>query len=209
MSDCIHYDAAVAIGKLLATRKALRKVTFQLDSVWGETWVTAIEPALSEDTLLKSVDLNVRGSLCDTAVCGVGKLLSNEALTSFSLNISGDAQELLTAAVSRGIAQQTSLKSLAFSVDANLSLSGLNALQNSLLENRSLSDLVLTLRGEIPDNWQSVVENLRSAKKGLVNCTFHPDPGSSVTCNQVRYFRPAVVERELETKQHFTVVLWG
>ena len=117
--------------------------------------------------------------------------------------------EFVTAVISREIAQQTALKSLAVSVDGNLCHSGVSALQNSLLENRSLSDLALTVRGEIPNNWQSVVENLRSVKKGSVICTFHPDPGSSVTCNQVVHFRPAMVERGLETKQHFTVVLWG
>ena len=202
-------NAAVVIGESLAAREKLRKVTFQLERVWGETWASAIEPALSADTLLKSVDLNVHGSMSDTAVHGLGKLLSNKALASFSLNISGNVQELVTAVISRGIAEQTALKSLAFSVDGNLSLSGMNALQNSLLENRSLSDLVLTLRGEIPDNWQSVVEKLRSVKKGSLNCTFDPDPGSSVTCNQVAHFRPGVVERGLETKQHLTVVLWG
>ena len=202
-------DAAVVIGESLAACQALSKVTFYVDRVWGETWASAIEPALSADTPLKSVDLQVRGSLSDTAVHGLGKLLSNKALASFSLNISGDVQEFVTAVISRGIAQQTALKSLAFSVDGNLSLSDVNALQNSLLENRSVSDLALTLRGEIPDNWQSVVENLRSVKKGSVICTFHPDPGRSITCNQVQHVRPAVVEKELETKQHFTVVLWG
>ena len=207
--DSILYDAAVAIGELLAGRKALRKVTFKLDRVWGETWASAIEPALSADTLLESVNLNVHGSLCDTSVRGLGKLLSNKALASFSLNISGDVQEFVAAVTSRGIVQKTALKSLAFIVDGNLSFPGVNALQNSLLENRSLSDLVLTLRGEIPDNWQSVVEKLRSVKKGSVNCTFHPDPGSSVTCDQVAHFSPAVVERGVETKQHFTVVIWG
>ena len=207
--DSIPCNAAVLIGELLAARRSLRKVTFQLDRVWGETWASAIEPALFADTPLNSVELQVRGSLSDTAVHGLGKLLSNKALASFSLNISGDVQEFVTAVISRGIAQQTALKSLAFSVDGNLSLSGVNALQNSLLENRSLSDLALTLRGEIPDNWQSVVENLRSVKKGSVICTFDPDPGSSVTCNQVVHFRPAVVESRLEAKQHFTVVLWG
>ena len=202
-------DAAVVISELLAARKKLRKVTFQLDRVWDETWVSAIEPALSADTPLNSVDLQVRGSLSHTAVHGLGKLLSNKALASFSLNISGDIQELVTAVISRGIAEQTALKSLAFSVDGNLSLFGVNALQNSLLENRSLSDLALTLRGEIPDKWQSVVEKLRLVKKRSVNCTFHPDPGSSVTCNQVAHFRPAVVENGLDTKQHLTVVVWG
>ena len=201
--------AAEVISKVLAARKKLRKVMFQLDRVWDETWASAIEPALMADTPLNSVELQVHGSLSDTAVHGLGKLLLNKALASFFLNISGDVQEFVTAAISRGIAQQTALKSLAFSVDGNLSLSGVNALQNSLLENRSLSDLVLNVRGEIPDNWQSVVENLRSVKKGSVNCTFHPDPGSSVTCNQVAHFRPAVVVRGLGTKQHLTVVLWG
>ena len=209
ISDSIPCNTAVLIGELLASRRSLRKVTFQLDRVWGETWARAIEPALFADTPVNSVDLQVRGSLSDTAVHGLGKLLSNKALASFSLNISGDVPEFVTAVISREIAQQTALKSLAVSVDGNLCHSGVSALQNSLLENRSLSDLALTVRGEIPNNWQSVVENLRSVKKGSVICTFHPDPGSSVTCNQVAHFRPAVVEKELETKQHFTVVLWG
>ena len=209
ISDSVPGNAAVLIGEILAARRSLRKVTFQLHRVWGENWTSAIEPALFADTPLKSVDLQVRGPLSDTAVHGLEKLLSNKALASFSLNISGDVQEFVAAVVSRGIAQQTALKALTFSVDGNLSLSGVNVLQRSLLENRSLSDLVLTLCGEIPDNWQSVVEKLCSVKKGSVNCTFHPDPGSSVTCNQVVRFHPAVVERGLETKQHFSVVFWG
>ena len=209
VSDSIHYDAVVAIGKLLAVRKALSKVTLQLDRVWGENWTSAIEPALSADTPLKSVDLQLRGSLSDIAVYGLGKLLLNKALSSFTLNIFGDMQEREAVAISRGITGQTAVKSLDLSVNGKLSLSCANVLQNSLLENRSLNDLVLIVRGEIPDNWQSVVENLRSVKKGSVSCTFHPDPGSSVTCDQVAHFCPAVVEKGLETKQHLTVVIWG
>ena len=209
VSDSIHYDAAVAIGESLAARKALSKVTLQLDRVWSENWTSAIEPALSADTPFKSVDLQVRGSLSDTAVYGLEKLFSNKALSSFSLNIFGDIQEREAAAISRGITRQTAVKSLDLSVNGKLSLSCANVLQNSLLENRSLNDLVLNVRGEIPDNWQSVVENLRSVKKGSVSCTFYPDPSSSVTCNQVAHFRPAEVEKGLETKQHLTVVIWG
>ena len=155
VDGCIPYDAAVVISELLGARKVLKKVKFQLD-------------------------LNIRGSLSDTAAHSLGKLLSDKALTSFSLNISGGV---------------------------NLSLSGANVLQTSLLENRSLNDLVLNVRGEIPDIWQSVVDVV--VKKGSVNCTFNPDPGSSVTCNQVAHFCPAVVEKGLETKQHLTVVIWG
>ena len=209
VSDSSHYDAVVAIGESLAARKALSKVTLQLDKVWGENWTSAIEPALSADTPLKSVDLQVRGSLSDTAVHGLGKLSSNKALASFSLNIFGDMQEREAAAISRGITGQTAVKSLDLSVNGKLSLSCANVLQNSLLENRSLNDLVLNVRGEIPDNWKSVVENLRSLKKESVSCTFHPDPGSSITCDQVAHFCPAVVEKGFETKQHLTVVIWG
>ena len=209
VNNSIPYDAAVAIGESLVACKALSKVTLELDRVWGENWASAIEPALSADTPLKSVDLQVRGSLSDTAVHGLGKLLSNKALASFSLNIFGDMQEREAAAISRGITGQTAVKALDLSVNGKLSLSCANVLQNSLLENRSLNDLVLIVRGEIPDNWQSVVENLRSVKKGSVSCNFHPDPGSSVTCDQVAHFCPAVVEKGLETKQHLTVVIWG
>ena len=152
LSDSIPYDVAVAIGESLAARKSLRKVTFQLDRVWGETWASAIEPALSADTLLESVDLNVRGSLSDTAVPGLEKLLSNKALSSFSLNIFGDMQEREAATISRGITRRTAVKSLHLSVNGRLSLSCANVLQNSLLENRSLNDLVLNVHGEIPDN---------------------------------------------------------
>ena len=207
--DSIPCDTAVVIGELLAARKALRKVTFQLDKVWSENWVSAIEPALSADTPLRSLDLQVRGSLSDAAAHGLGELLSNNALTSFSFNIFGDIQEWEAAAISRGIARQTAVRSLDLSVNGNLSLSCVNVLQSSLLENRSLNDLVLTVLGEVPENWQFLVENLRFVKKGSVNCAFHPDPGSSVTCKKVAHFCSAVVEKGLETNQHLTVVLWG
>ena len=202
-------DAAVVIGESLAACQALSKVTFYVDRVWGETWASAIEPALSADTPLTSVGLHVRGSLSDTVARGLGKLFSNKALASFHLNIFGEMHERETAAISRGIASQTAVKSLDLSVYGNLSLSCANFLESSLLENHSLNDLVLNARGEIPDNWYSVVENLRLMKRGSVNCTFHPDPSSIVTCNQVAHFRPAVVEKGLEIKQHLTIVLWG
>ena len=180
VDGCIPYDAAVVISELLLARKVLKKVKFQLGRVSSETFASSTEPALSG--VARSVDLNIRSSLSDIAVHSLGKLLSDTALTSFSLNISGDL---------------------------NLSHSGANVLETSLLENRSLNDLVLNAHGEIPDNWQFVVENLRSVKKGSVNCSFNPDPGSSVTCNQVAHFRPAVVKMGLGTKHHLTVVLWG
>ena len=209
VSGSIPCDAAVVIGEWLAGTRSLKEVTFLLDRVQDETWASAIETGLCADTPFTSVVLEVRGPMSNTAIHALGRLSSNEAMTSFSLNNYGDLQDLAAAVISRGIARQTALESLDLSVNGNLSLSGANVLQSSLLENRSLNNLKLFVRGEIPDNWQSVLENLRLVKKESVNCAFHPDPGSSVTCNHVAHFRPAVVENGLETKQHFTVVVWG
>ena len=209
VSGSIPCDAAVVIGEWLAATRSLKEVTFLLDRVQDETWASAIETGLCADTPFTSVVLEVRGPMSNTAIHALGRLSSNEAMTSFSLNNYGDLQDLAAAVISRGIARQTALESLDLSVNGNLSLSGANVLQSSLLENRSVNNLKLFVRGEIPDNWQSVLENLRLVKKESVNCAFHPDPGSSVTCNHVAHFRPAVVENGLETKQHFTVVIWG
>ncbi|CAH3172025.1 unnamed protein product, partial [Porites evermanni] len=201
-------ESSVVIGEWLAATKSLKEVTFLLDVVQDETWASAIETGLCADTAFTSVVLEVRGPMSNTAIHALGRLSSNEAMTSFSLNNYGDLQDLTAAVISRGIARQTALESLDVSVNGNLSLSGANVLQSCLVENRSLNNLKLFVRGEIPDNWQSVLENLRLVKES-VNCAFHPDPGGSVTSNQVAHFRPAVVENGLETKQHLTVVIWG
>ena len=209
VSGSIPCDAAVVIGEWLAATKSLREVTFLLDRVQDETWASAIETGLCADTPFTSLVLEVRGPMSNTAIHALERLSSSKATTSFTLNNYGHLQDLVAAAISRGIPRQTALESFALSVNGNLSLSGANVLQSSLLENRSLNDLKLFVRGQIPDNWQSVVENLRLVKKESVNCAFHPDPGTSVTCNQVAHFRPAVVENGLETKQHLTIVIWG
>ena len=208
VSGTIPCDAAVVIGEWLAARKSLRKVTFLLDGVQDDIWASAIETGLCADTPFTSVVLEIRGPMSNTAIAALERLSSNEAMTSFTLNNYGHLQDLVAAAISRGIARQTALESFELSVNGNLSLAAVNVLQSGLLENRSLNDLKLFVRGEIPDNWQSVEENFRLAKES-VNSAFHPDPGSSVTCNQVAHFRPPVVENGLETKQHLTVVLWG
>ncbi|XP_073230751.1 uncharacterized protein [Porites lutea] len=211
VSDSIPYDAAVAIGELLAARRALRKVTFQLDRVWGETWASAIETGLSADTLLSSVAISFLGSLNDTAIHGLGRLLSNEALTIFSLTFYGVMQDTVAAVISNVIAQQTALKSFSLNTFCNLSGFGANNLKRGLLKNHSLNDLKMTVLGKVPSNWQSVVESIRLDKKVSVTFDFDPDSCSRITHNQLAYFcpDPDVVEKELQTKQHLTVILWG
>ena len=207
----IPYDAALVIGELLASRKSLKNVNFLLRRVQGVAWVSAIETALSADTLLSSVSLRVHGSLSDTAVNGLGKLLSNESLTSFSLNIFGDMQDLLATIISKGMAQQPALKSLNIGIDGNLGHFAANVLEKGLLENRTLKVLKMSVRGRVPDNWQALTERVRLGNKALVTLSVYPGSFRRITHNQLAYFCPGpdVVENGLETKQHLTVVLWG
>ena len=204
----IPCDTAFVMGKLLAGCQSLRKVSFLLDRVQDEAWASAIETGLSADTLLSFVDLKVYGPLGDTAISALGKLVSNKAMTNFSLTVSGDMQEVLVT-ISNGIARQTALKSLVLTICGNLSPSSVDFLESSLIENRSLNDVKVSVFGDVPYNWQSVVTNLRWAKKAPVTVVFHPDPYGRVTDSHVVPFCSDVAEKESETKQHLTVVLWG
>ena len=204
------YVAAV-IGEWLAARKFLKNVTFLLRRVKGDAWASCLETGLSADTLLSSVELSVRGSMSDTSILALGKLLLNGALTGLSLNISGDMQTFIVDVISKEIALQTVLKSLSLDIDGNLSLSGANSLKRGLLENCSLNNLRVFVFGKVPSNWQSFLETIRLAKKVSVTFDFYPDSCSRITSNQLGNFYPGpdVVEKGLHTKQHLTVVLWG
>ena len=207
----ISCDVAAVIGEWLAARKFLKNVTFLLRRVKGEAWASSLETGLSADTLLSSVELSVRGSMSDTSILALGKLLLNGALTGLSLNISGDMQTFIPDVISKGIALQTVLKSLSLDIDGNLSLSGANSLKRGLLENCSLNNLRVFVFGKVPSNWQSFLETIRLAKKVSVTFDFYPDSCSRITSNQLGNFYPGpdVVEKGLHTKQHLTVVLWG
>ena len=207
----ISCDVAAVIGEWLAARKFLKNVTFLLRRVKGEAWASSLETGLSADTLLSSVELSVRGSMSDTSILALGKLLLNGALTGLSLNISGDMQTFIADVISKGIALQTVLKSLSLDIDGNLSLSGANSLKRGLLENCSLNNLRVFVLGKVPSKWQSFLETIRLAKKVSVTFDFYPDSCSRITSNQLGNFYPGpdVVEKGLHTKQHLTVVLWG
>ena len=207
----ISCDAAAVIGEWLAARKSLKNVTFQLPRVKGEAWASAIETGLSADTLLSSVDLFVGGSLSRTSILALGKLTLNRALTGLSLNISGDMQTSIADVISKGIAQQTVLKSFSLNIDGNLSRFAADSLKRGLLENCSLNNLRVSVLGKVPSNWQVFLETIRLAKKESATFAFYPDSCSIVTHNQLDDFCPGpdVVEKGLQTKQDLTVVLWG
>ena len=205
----IGYGEALIIGKGLAASKTLTKVTFGLAEECGVAWASALETGLSADTPLTSVDLKIFDSISDTAAQALERLLSNESLTSLSLIVCGDMQDQLAAALGNGLSGQTFLNSLDVQVNGKLGFSGAHYLERGLLENRSLNYLRTFVYEELPDNWQTVVKNVRFAKGSQASYAFHPDICSTVAGNQVGQFRPFEVGSESVTEQRLTVNLWG
>ena len=197
-------DPLVPIGHGLASCRTLTKVTFALPGyAYSEGFFNALETGLAT---LTSVGLEVRGSMKYTATRALQHFLSNESLNSVSLCIVGGAQDLLVAAVSEALARQTVLKSLDLHLSGPLSSSSASFLEKGLMGNSSLNYIRLRVHGELPGNWHSVVENLHLAKKPSVVCFIYPNTWNNVADN---LFRPGLVRKGLNLKQHFTVNVWG
>ena len=209
VSNDIPHDAAAIIGKGLAACKTLRTVTFALSVEWREAWAAALEEGLSAVTSLTSVVLKIYGSMSETTTEALDKLFTNKSLTSLSLIICGDMQDSLAAAVCKGLEGPTFLNSLDLRVDGNLSISGASLLERGLIKNRSLNCFRAFVYGQGPENWHTVLKNLRLSKKAPVVLEFHPDTSSKVTANHVASLHPVVLTNELSPKQHLTVNLWG
>ena len=205
----VSSDAAVLIGKGLAACGMLRRVIFALPGEDSEACFHALETGLCADNPLTSVALEVYGSMTSAAMRALEKLLSNKSLNSLSLRISGSVQDLLASAVSEAIGRQTVLKSVDLQLDGKLSSSGANFLEEGLTKNSSLNYIRVFVHGEVPGNWQSVVENLRLAKKSPVTCVFYPNTWTSVAGYQMAHFRPVLVEEVVVVKQHLTMNIWG
>ena len=195
-------DLLVQICHGLASCPTLTKVKFFLPS---EGFFKALVPRLIP---LTSVGLGLRGFMSGyTATRVLQNFLSNKSLRSLSLCIVGaDVQDLLVAAVSEALARHKVLKYLDIYFGGPLSSSSANFLEKGLMENSSLNDLRLCVNGELPNNWHSVVENLRLAKTSSVVCSIHPNSWNNVADNLCR---PVVVREGLNLKQHFTVNVWG
>ena len=200
---------ALIVDNGLAASKTLTKITFGLAGECGEAWANALETGLSADTPLTSVALRILDLISDTTTQALERLLSNKWLTSLSLIICGDMQDQLATALGKGLSGQTFLNSLDVQVNGKLSFSGAHFLERGLLENRSLNSLRAFVYGELPNNWQTIVKNLRLTRSSQVSLAFHPDTCSTVAGNQVAHFRPFKVESALVVEQRLTVNLWG
>ena len=199
------HNPLVLICHGLASCPTLTKVKFSFPGYfYSEGFFNALEAGL---TPLTSVGLELRGSVRCTSTQALQNFLSNKSLKSFSLCIVGaDVQDLLVAAVSKALARQTVLKSLDLLLDGPLSSSSASFLKDGIMENSSLNYVRLRVHGELPSNWHSVVESLRLAKEPSVVCSIHPNTWNNVADN---LYRPVVVRKRLNLKQHFAVNIWG
>ena len=198
-------DLLIQICHGLASCPTLTKVKFSLPGYsYSEGFFNALETGL---TLLTSVGLELLGSMKYTATRALQNFLSNDSLKSLSLCIVGaDVQDLLVAAVSEALARHKVLKSLDLHFGGPLSSSSANFLEKGLMENSSLNYLRLSVHGELPGNWHSVMENLRLAKKPSFVCSIYPNTWNNIAdnlCHRV------MVRKGLNLKQHFTVNIWG
>ena len=134
------YEALVLLCNGLASCKTLRKVKFSIPGENSAEYIEAVETELSPDTPLTSaVVLEIYGSMSFSAIQALHKLLSNKSLKSLSLDIFGDAKDLLAGAISEALARQTVLKSTYLCLGGKLSSAGASSLKKGLLRNRSLN----------------------------------------------------------------------
>ena len=203
----VNRDVPVLLCNGLASCKTLRKIKFSVSGDISEAYINAIVTGLSPDTPLTSaVILEIYGSMSFSAIQALHKLLTNTSLISLSLQICGDMQDLLAGAVSEALARQTVLKSIDLCLGGKLSSAGASSLKQGLLKNSSLNYTKVVVHGELPDNWQSVVETLYSTKKYPVSCAFHPNTLDNIAHNDVGL---VLAEKALVPEQHLTVNVWG
>ena len=181
--------------KALTTSKSLEKVKCTLLGERGKDWARALDAGLCAVSPLSSVDLRICGPMSKTALQALEDLLLNKSLSCVSVTVDGDMSYSLAVTLSRALAGQTALKFHDLSVDGKLSLCCANLISQGIVKNNSLSNLVCRLRGEPPDNWQAIVENLnvRLAEKTTTTFEIYPNAFSRVKATQLTYFRPCVI----------------
>ena len=199
------------VADALTTNESLERVGCFLLGEMGKGWATALDAGLSADTPLSSVDLTICGPMSETALQALENLLSNKSLSSVSVIVKGDMSNSLAIALSRALAGETALKSLDLSIFGKLSFYCANLIERGIVKNNSLSNLVVSLHGELPDNWQAIVENLNKqlAEKSTVTFEIYPNTLSPVSATQLTGVRPCVINYGLFKQESVTLNVWG
>ena len=199
------------LAKALTTSKTLQAVTCILLGERSEGVVRALDAVLCSDTPLASVDLTICGPMSETALQALENLLLNKSLSSVSITVEVDMPDSLAVTLSRCLTGQTAFKCLELRVNGKLSFCCANLIERGIVINNSLSNLVFSLHGERPDNWQAIVENLneRLAEKSTITFKICPNTFSQVTASQVRHFRPCVINYGFFEQESVTLNVWG
>ena len=170
----------------------------------GDGWARVLDTGLSS---LSSVGLKICGSMSETALHALENLFLNKSLSSVAVIVKGDMPNSLAVTLSRCLTGQTAVKSLELRVNESCA----NLILRGIVKNNSLSNLLVCLHGELPDNWQAVVDNLkvRLAEKSTVNFAIYPNSFNQVTASRVTHFRPYVIENKEFVQQSVTLNVWG
>ena len=206
-SRSLPCDVADIIGDNLAASNILTSVTFELFNEWGEAWARALEKGLSADTPLKSVVLKIYGSLSDTAILALKRVLVNTSLTSVVITIFGDMQDSLATALCEALSEQAVLKSFTLIVFGRLSESGIVFLKRGFLKNCSVDNLKVKIFGELLDSWATVIKGIISANKAKQSCTFHPNTSGNIAAAKVACLTPVSAKSSFNLEQ--TLNVWG
>ena len=200
------------VTKALMTSKTLERVGFFLFRERGESWARALDAGLFANTPLSSVDLTICGPMSETALQAFENLLLNKSLSSVSVIVKGDMSYSLVVTLSRALTGQTALKILKWRVDGKLSFSCANLIGRGIVLNNSLSNFVLCLHGELPDNWHAFVENLnvRLTEKTTVTFKIHPNTFGQVTATEfIKWSSHCVKMYGFFKQKSVTLNVWG
>ena len=199
------------VADVLKTNETLERVGCFLLGERGEGWARALDAGLCADTPLSSVNLTICGPMIETALQALESLLLNKYLSSVSVIVYGDMSHSLGVTLSRALAGETAVKSLDFSIFGKLSFCCGSLIEQGIVKNNSLSNLVVSLRGELPDYWQAIAENLNLllAEKSTVTFEIHPNPLSQVTATHLTDVRPWVINCGFFEQRSVTLNVWG
>ena len=199
------------VAHALTTSKTLEAVGCVLLGERGEGWARALDAGLCADTPLSSVNLTICGPMSETALQALENLLLNKFLSSLSVIVEGDMSHSLAVTLSRCLTGQTAVKVLELRVNGKLSFCCANLIERGIVKNNSLRNLVFSLNGDRPDNWQAIVENLdvRLAEKSTVTFEIYPNTFSQVTASQLTDFLPCMIDHGFFEQKTVTLNVWG
>ena len=200
------------VADALTTNKTLERVGCTLLGERGEGWARALDAGLCADTPLSSVDLTIFGPMSETALQALENLLLNKSLSSVSVIVEGDMSHSLAVNLERCLTGQILAKSLKFGVNGKLSLCCANLIERGIVKNNSLSSFVFCLHGELPDNWQTIVENLNVllSEKSTVTLEIYPNTFRQVTAHDFRDICADCVKMYgFFEQKSVTLNLWG